>query len=67
MLRLILALFMLAAVAMAIAGIVTAWRIVSPQGTAQTGDTMPKTFSMIAYLLLILLMLGVTSGLLGAA
>jgi hypothetical protein len=30
-------------------------------------DTMPRTFSRIAYVVLILLMLGVTSGLLGAS
>ena len=67
MARLILVLLFVAAIALALVSVMIALRIASPQSDGPTGGSMPKPFTTIAYVLLILLMFGVTSGLLGAA
>ena len=68
MMRLILFVFLLAGILLAFAAVVTAVKAVAPRhGAAPREDTMPKTFSMIAYILLILLMVGISLGWLGAA
>ena len=68
MMRLILFVFLLAGILLAIAAVVTTIRAVSPRpSTGPREDTMPKTFSLIAYILLILLMFGISLGWLGAA
>ena len=67
MARLILVLLLVAAVALALVAVMVAVRIASPQSDGAPGESMPKSFTTIAYVLLILLMFGVTSGFLGAA
>ncbi len=67
MMRLILFVFLLAGVALAFASVMMALRAVAPANDTRKGDTMPKTFSTIAYVLLILLMFGIATGWLGAA
>ena len=50
-----------------LASVMMALRMMStPQVTGSRGDTMPKTFSTIAYVLLIVLMFGIVTGWLGA-
>ncbi len=65
--RLILLVLLVAAFAVAFSAIALALRAISPQDKGAVGDTMPKTFSTIAYVLLIMLMFGVATGWLGAA
>lgn len=68
MLRLILFVVLLAALAIAFASVMAALRAVGPLATETTkGDSMPQTIRNIAYVLLILLMCGVSLGWLGAA
>jgi hypothetical protein len=68
MLRLILFIMLLAAIALALASVMVAIRSFAPPAPAPARrDTMPETFRRIAYVLLIVLMFGVTAGWLGAA
>lgn len=67
MMRLILFVVLIAALAMAFSAIVSALRVIEPQHTSGTGDTMPKTISKVAYVVLIILMFGIASGWLGGA
>ncbi len=66
MARLILLVLLVAATAMAVAAVSVALRSLSADHKGAVGDTMPKTFSTIAYVLLIVLMFGVATGWLGA-
>ena len=66
MLRLILFVFLLSGLVLALASVMVALRSAAPADRSQTQDTMPKPFRLISYTLLMLLMLGVTSGILGA-
>lgn len=59
---LLLALFVIAMIAITTA--MSAFRTVEKATT--TGDAMPQTLQRVAYVLLIALMLGICSGLLGA-
>ena len=67
MMRLVLFVFLLAGLVLAFASVMIALRVIAPSHTSGTGDSMPRTFSTIAYVLLILLMFGVVTGWLGAA
>ena len=67
MARLILFVFLLVGVALAFAAVMLALRALGPRPEPQRGDTLPTTFRTIAYVLLLLLMLGITTGLIGAA
>ena len=67
MTRIILILLLFAAAALALAAVMSLFgsggRV--PAGTGLKEDTMPQTFRTIAYVLLFLLMVGVTTGLMG--
>ena len=69
MARLILFLLLFAALALAIAAAATAWRaLVAPPPSrlpAVTEDRMPPAIRNVAYVLLLLLLAGLTSGWLG--
>ncbi|MBS1303178.1 hypothetical protein [Loktanella sp. SALINAS62] len=66
MMRLVLLVLLIAAVALAFASVMTALRSVN--GTRPRPETpMPKPFRLISFVLLFLLMLGVSTGWLGAA
>ncbi len=67
MLRLILLFFFLVVLAIGALFVLAAIRWVSGPASQPKGDTVPETFRTIAYLVLIALMFGVSSGLLGAA
>ncbi|WP_439154765.1 hypothetical protein [Yoonia sp.] len=67
MLRLILLILLVAAVLIAIAAMVGTIQAMTLPPTATQEDRMPATFQKIAYAVLILLMLGVSAGWLGAA
>ncbi|NAZ36530.1 hypothetical protein [Rubellimicrobium sp. CFH 75288] len=69
MARLILLLMLFAALALAVVAAVLLLRVLrlplaTPLPAPQTEDAMPRTARNVAYALLILLLLGVTSGLL---
>ena len=66
MARLILFAFVLLGLAIAVSSVMMMLRSFGPNRPASKEDTMPKTFSTIAYVLLIILMFGIASGLLGA-
>ena len=66
MMRLILFLFLLSGTVLAFAGAMAMLRGLS-DAPFQRGQTMPRPFQLIAFVLLILLMLGVSTGWLGAA
>ncbi len=69
MFRLALFFFLVASVALAFAAVIALFRsvFIGPDRVPSKGhtDTMPKTFRTIAYVLLLIVMFGVTSGLLG--
>lgn len=66
MARLVLLIAFIAVLATAFASISVALRGVSAQtGTRRGNATMPKTFQTIAFILLIVLMLGIASGFVG--
>lgn len=65
--RVIVLIVVVVLVVMAISALTALLRPLRPEHGATKKDTMPNTFRNIAYGLLILLMLGVCSGLLGAA
>jgi len=65
MIRLILFAFLLACLAVGVAAIMIAVRAVGRPATAPERDTMPETFQRAAYVMLIVLLFGVTSGWLG--
>jgi hypothetical protein len=69
MTRLILFVLLVAAVALALASVITAMRSFGSlvSGVKGVSTTMPDTFRTIAYVLLIILMFGVATGWLGAA
>ena len=67
MMRLIIFAIVLLGLALAVSSVITVLRSFAPERAGPKGDTMPKTFSTIAYVLLIVLMFGVVTGWLGAA
>jgi hypothetical protein len=72
MARLILFLMLFAALALALAAAVTAWRALTAPAPAASlpaisEDKMPNALRNTAYVLLLLLLAGLTSGLLGPA
>jgi hypothetical protein len=71
MFRLALFFFLLASVALAIASVMAMLRSMfigpDPTQTERPNDTMPKTFRTVSYILLLLLMFGVSTGWLGGA
>ena len=66
MLRLILLLMFLVILGMGAFAALAALRWISGPAEKPKGDTVPDTFRTIAYLVLVVLMFGVTSGVLGA-
>lgn len=66
MLRLILLILFVAAVLIAIAAMVGTIQAITSQAFNRQEDRMPATFQKIAYAVLILLMVGVSAGWLGA-
>ena len=68
MARLILFLLLFAAFALAIAAAVAAWRVLTTPASRQpavTEDRMPSAMRNVAYVVLLALLTGVTSGWLG--
>lgn len=66
MARLILLVALVVALVLALSSIMVALRAVSAQtGVSQGNMTMPKTFQTIAYVLLLVLMMGIASGWIG--
>lgn len=66
MIRLILFAFLLACIAVGVAAILIAVRSFGATSNPSERDTMPKTFQRAAYVMLIVLLFGVTSGWLGS-
>jgi hypothetical protein len=66
MARLILFLLMFAAAVLAVASVMTFFRTAGRAPAPRDEDTMPATFRLVAYLLLLALMVGVATGWLGA-
>ncbi len=67
MVRLILVVAFVAVIAVAVLSLFATIQAVARVATGKDEDTMPETFKRIAYGVLVILMLGVASGLLGAA
>lgn len=67
MMRLILLILLVAAVLIAFTAMLGTMQAVASLAKPKQEDTMPATFQKIAYAVLILLMLGVSTGWLGAA
>jgi hypothetical protein len=67
MMRLILLVAFVAVVAIAVITMLGTLQAVAQAANGKDDTPMPERFRRVTYLLLILLMLGVTSGLLGAA
>lgn len=67
MLRLILLILLVAAVLIAFTAVLGTMQMVGSRTTSSQEDRMPATFQKIAYVLLIVLMFGVTTGWLGAS
>ncbi len=67
MTRIILLLLLFAAAALALAAVMSLFRSGgrAPAGAGRKEDTMPQTFRTIAYVLLFVLLVGVTTGLMG--
>jgi len=65
MARLVLVILALILLALAIGGMIRVTNAAVNAAHTALGDDMPKTFQNIAYVVLILLMLGVVTGLLG--
>ena len=65
MIRLIAFAFLLACLAVGVAAIMVAVRAVNGPSPNTERDTMPETFQRAAYVMLIVLLFGVTSGWLG--
>lgn len=65
MARLILLVFLLVGVSLAIAALAYAWRTITTPAAPGSEDRMPDTFRNIAYLLLLILLFGITMGWLG--
>ncbi len=66
MVRLILLVAFVTVVAIAIITLLRAMRTVGHVATGKDEDNMPATFKRIAYVVLVVLLFGVTSGWLGA-
>jgi hypothetical protein len=66
MARLILFFLLVAVVVLAVASVMVLWRTAAGVAAPGDEDRMPATFRMIAYLLLLALMVGVTTGWLGS-
>ncbi len=67
MMRLILLVAFVAVVAIAVTTMLGTMQAVAQAANGKDNTSMPVKFRRITYILLVLLMLGVTSGLLGAA
>ena len=67
MVRLILLVVFVALIAIAVLAVLATMQTVARVAVGKDEDTMPDTFKRIAYVVLVVLLLGVTSGLLGAA
>lgn len=67
MMRLILLLFVIAAMLVAAAVFLAAFRAATTVTTQIKEDPMPDTFKRVAYVLLVLLLIGISTGWLGAA
>ena len=67
MVRLMLLVAFVAVVAIAILAVLGTMQTVARVAIGKDEDTMPDTFKRIAYVVLVVLMLGVASGWLGAA
>jgi len=65
LIRLVLLIFLLACLAIGVAAVLIAIRSFSSPARATQRDTMPETFQRAAYVMLIVLLFGVTSGWLG--
>jgi hypothetical protein len=66
MARLILFLMLFAAAVLAAASVMTFFRTAGRAPAPRDEDSMPSTFRLVAYVLLLLLMVGVATGWLGA-
>lgn len=66
MMRLILFVFLLAGLALAFAAVMTGLRALQSPQAATPSPGLPAPLRMISYTLLMIVMLGVSSGLLGA-
>lgn len=67
MVRLILLAAFVAVVAIAIVALLGTMQAIGQVATAKDENTMPATFKRISYVVLIVLLLGVTSGWIGGA
>ncbi len=67
MVRLILVVAFIAVLAIAFTAVLGTMQAVGRGATAKDEDTMPQTFKRIAYFALVLLLLGLSLGWLGAA
>ena len=67
MTRLILFLFLIAAVAIALSSLATLTRAVSDMPPVAKGAPMPTVLKSVSFILLMILMLGITVGWIGAA
>lgn len=65
MARLILFLLLLSVAVLAVVSVMVLLRTAASVAAPEDGDRMPATFRMIAYVLLLALLLGVTTGWLG--
>ena len=65
MIRLVMFAFLLACIAVGISAIMAATRSFGHSAPSTERDTMPETFQRAAYVMLIILLFGVTSGWLG--
>jgi cell division protein FtsX len=66
MTRLILFLLLFSAAVLALASVLNLLNPAGHRPAPQKGDTMPATFRTVAYILLLVLMVGVATGWLGA-
>lgn len=67
MLRLIFLVAFITVLAIAITAVLATIRVMAQTGGGEDKDTMPTTFRRVAYIALIVLLLGLSSGWLGSA